>query len=36
MLNLLYDYIPDSLPWGAPFVTNPNLEKKAGRSERLL
>ncbi len=32
MLNLLYDYIPDSLPWEAPFVTNPNREKKADRS----
>ena len=36
MLNLLKDYICDSIPHGGTFSTNPNLEKKVDKEGRFL
>lgn len=36
MLNLLEDYIRDSLPKGGEFITNPNLRKKVDDSGNFL
>ena len=36
MINTLDDYIPRSVPRGAPFQTNPNLESKVDPAGRIL
>lgn len=36
MLNLLYDYIQNSLPCDREFVTNPNLSKKVDINRRFV